>query len=351
MDLVSAPFWEAGSRADALARAGVLIASAVGASSAEETLVLVVVPAPSGEMLAVGDTVTPLLIARGSPAEILAVAGDPGGATSDTTRHAGVVANLDVAPTILRFFGVPVPDAMVGSEILAVGEPPDELHERFLDRQRIRLPVQLAVLGVILGVLIGCVAALALGTRVPVPVRSRVASLALVATATVPLLLPASVLPRLSYAVVLPTIFLGGVGIATAARLLGGPSPFRRVAVVALVWVGIVVVDGALGFPSRPTALWGSGVLDGGRFFGMTNTAGGILLGGAVLVASRVRPGWGVLLLLGAALFAGLPWTGANLGEGVGLLVAVGVWMAIALTEASVLGRILMALLTAVGGT
>jgi hypothetical protein len=350
-DLATLPGWKTQGRDEALQRAGLLIADIVTASPAEDVLVLVVAPAPSGVMLAVGDTVTPLLIARGTPDEILTGSGDRRGATSDTTRHAGVVANVDVAPTILRFFGVPVPDAMVGSEIRAEGEPPDELYERFLDRQRIRFPVQLAVLGAILAALIASVAVVAAGRRAPQGLRRTVAAFALVISAAVPVLLPASLLPSLSYQVVLLAIFLAALGVAAAARIVGGQSPFRTVAVVALVWVGIVIVDGALGFPSRVTALWGSGVLDGARFFGMTNTAGGILIGGTVLAASRLRPGWGVLLLFGAAFFAGLPWTGANLGEAVALFVAAGLWLALSLGDASVVGRMLAAVLTAAGAT
>ncbi|OEG00261.1 hypothetical protein BHF71_05655 [Vulcanibacillus modesticaldus] len=40
--------------------------------------------------------------------------------TSSTTKREGIVANIDIAPTILKFFGIDKPPVMVGREILAL---------------------------------------------------------------------------------------------------------------------------------------------------------------------------------------------------------------------------------------
>ena len=48
----------------------------------------------------------PLLMAQGSPGELLSASGPLHGLTSDTTRQDGLVANVDVAPTVLSFFGL-----------------------------------------------------------------------------------------------------------------------------------------------------------------------------------------------------------------------------------------------------
>ncbi|NLT96151.1 MAG: hypothetical protein GXW85_11615, partial [Clostridia bacterium] len=44
---------------------------------------------------------------------------EPGLATSPTTRREGIVANIDVAPTILNFFGLKIPDIMLGYPIIS----------------------------------------------------------------------------------------------------------------------------------------------------------------------------------------------------------------------------------------
>jgi hypothetical protein len=70
----------------------------------------------------------------------------------------------------------------------------------------------------------------------------------------------------------------------------------------------------------------GGSALDGVRFFGLGNSYAGVVLAGAVLVASRFAPWAGVGLIGAAALFAGLPFLGADLGGGVTLLAVSGLW-------------------------
>ncbi len=47
----------------------------------------------------------------------IAGGGFDGDLTSDSTRTAGYVLSTDIAPTILRRFGLPIPDAMNGEPI------------------------------------------------------------------------------------------------------------------------------------------------------------------------------------------------------------------------------------------
>ena len=55
----------------------------------------------------------------------------------------------------------------------------------------------------------------------------------------------------------------------------------------------------------------------------------GLLIGSCLWVAHRLRTGAGVALLVAVALFAGLPYVGANLGGGVSLFAAAGLWLAV----------------------
>ncbi len=85
-----------------------------GALSAERLLVLVISPIPSADMGARGDEVSPLLMASGTNLRLFDPVHRPHALRSDTTRQAGLVANVDIAPTILDFFGIPIPSEMDG---------------------------------------------------------------------------------------------------------------------------------------------------------------------------------------------------------------------------------------------
>src|SRR5205823_2523918 len=67
---------------------------------------------------------------------------------SDTTRRDGLVSNEDVAPTILRFFGIAMPSDMHGSpiEVVEGSGPPFTLHRKHLENRRIATPVALGTL-------------------------------------------------------------------------------------------------------------------------------------------------------------------------------------------------------------
>jgi hypothetical protein len=98
------------------------------------------------------------------------------------------------------------------------------------------------------------------------------------------------------------------------------------VAIIAGVGLAVVVLDAALGWPMGLTPFLGGSALEGVRFFGLGNPSAGIVLSGAVLVAALLRPWAGVALLLGAALFAGLPFLGADLGGGLTLFAVAALW-------------------------
>ncbi|WP_089610327.1 hypothetical protein [Dehalobacterium formicoaceticum] len=79
-----------------------------------ETMVLVVTPTPSRTGIQEKNLVTPLLLwQKGGPSGFL---------TSGTTRREGIVANTDIAPTVLDFFHIPVPDEMNGRRITILPE-------------------------------------------------------------------------------------------------------------------------------------------------------------------------------------------------------------------------------------
>ena len=112
---------------------------------------------------------------------------------------------------------------------------------------------------------------------------------------------------------------------------MGGPtSAHTAAATVAGAGAALVVVDAALGWRSLLTPLLGGSALEGSRFYGLGNSYAGLLLSGLVLLCALLPPWLGVGVLLVGALFAGAPWTGADLGGGLTLFAAAGIWWALA---------------------
>lgn len=298
-------------------------------TTAGEVLVVVVAASASDAMRARGDTVTPLVLARGSPDELLEDAPAPAGLTSETTRREGLVSNVDVAPTILEFLGVDVPEEMVGSPIMAAGEPPTDLHRRYLEWREVVTPVGLLVLGLALASLILGLA-LIFGPRQPsrrafgVLAVGGLGSVALLVT-----LVPASLLPTFSWPAVLGALAVGAGALVAIGLRVGRGSATGPVVVVTVFGLALVAADVALGWRSGATPLLGGSALDGERFFGLGNPYAGIVLSGAILGAARLRPRAGVVLIAAAALFAALPFLGADVGGAITLAVASALWYGI----------------------
>jgi hypothetical protein len=293
---------------------------AVSGSAAREVLVVAIGFPESGNDLPVA------VVASGSPDGIFSATGSPGGLTSDTTRIPGLVADVDVAATISEHLSPGHRDDSPGSPIRVEGRAPTDLYERAVDYRRVATPIGLVVLTTGIGsLLVGLVLVLLR----PLPVaEATVALLGLLAVATMVALIPASVLPSLEPGPVVPALAALGAVITISALLVGRRDHALAVAAVAGIGLGLLVLDGILGWPTEVTPLLGGGAVVGVRFFGLGNSAAGIVLSGAVLVATRLQPWAGVGLIAGAALFAGLPFLGADLGGGVTLFAAAGLWYA-----------------------
>jgi hypothetical protein len=297
--------------------------SSLAASGADQAMVIV-----AGS---VEDRPDWLALAIGPPDELLEATGSPGGLTSETTGRDGIVGGVDAVPTVLGFLA-PGPGGYAayaaesaGSPIRVEGEAPSDLYERAVEYLRVALPVGLGVLALGIGSLVVGVGVLLIGIVSPV-VRTAVAVLGLLSVALLVAMIPASVLPSLEPAVVIPSLLLLGGLLLMVALVAGRGDAARSVTVVAAAGLVILVVDGILGWPTELTPLLGGGALLGVRFTGLGNSAAGIVLAGSVLWAARLSPWAGVALLAGAALFAGLPFLGVDLGGGVSLFGATGLW-------------------------
>jgi len=306
------------------------IRSTVEASNADRVLVVVASTIPSPEMWAANDELHPIVVAEGAPADLFTDEGAQGSLTSDSTRRDGVVTDLDVVPTIAAFNGVEPPADAAGAPIEIIeGPPPFELHERYLAQRRLYVPIGTAAGIYVTLVGLAGVAALALGRRVPERPRRSVGwaclSIAMLATS----LLAAGHLPDLTYAAVVPFVAL----VTVFGTLAFAPLERRDVLLVP-AGIGIAVLaylalEAALSWTAALTPFVGGSELDGGRFYGLPNAFIGLLIGACLWVGHRLRTSAGVALLVAAALFAGLPYLGSNLGGGVSLFAAAGLWLAV----------------------
>jgi hypothetical protein len=309
---------------------GALLATIPGQSRA---LLMVVTPSPSSSMTRVGDEVTPLVMAEGPANEVLTPAGPIQALTSDTTRRDGLVANVDVAPTILQFFGIPIPSEMDGQPIRRDGHVDlFALHRLHLEQRHIRLPIQLGELGFVslLGIIgIPLLVALAVRGSLPTRVAATMRYATLCGAAFGIVLLAGGLLPRLTWSLVIPYVVVATAALATVSLVWRRRDPMAPFAFLGVVGVVFIVVEGLLGGRAFAVPLLGGTMFDGVRFYGLPNAFISILLGSALLTAAMLEPVPGFLVLFGMGLFAGLPPMGADIGGSITLFAAAGLWWAL----------------------
>jgi hypothetical protein len=311
-------------------RVATTIEETVTASRAHRVLVIVASTSPSADMRSSKDELNPLIVAEGPPGELFAGNGQEGSITSDSTHRDGIVTDLDVMPTIAAFLGIDPPAEMTGSVIeISPGPPPFDLHERYLAQRRMYVPIGTAG-GIYLAIVgLGAIAILALGRRVPQILRRVFGWGCLSVAALATGLLAAGHLPELTYATVIPFVAL----VTVFGTLAFAPLEHRDVLLIP-AGIGIAVlayfaVEAILAWTAALTPFVGGSELDGGRFYGLPNVFIGLLIGASLWITHRLRTVAGFGLLAGVALFAGLPYLGANLGGGVSLFAAAGLWLAI----------------------
>jgi hypothetical protein len=104
-----------------------------------------------------------------------------------------------------------------------------------------------------------------------------------------------------------------------------GPAPTT---IGALVLLGFLV-EAATGWSGQLLSFLGASLLDGGRFYGLSNALIGLLVGAAMFVAWRLPRSWAVALLLATGVFAGFPMLGSNVGGATTAFAAAGLWWGI----------------------
>ena len=302
------------------------------ASEDRPSLVLITSPAPSPKMDLIGDEVTPVFLGMGRGPESLGIAASPevSALTSDSTRQDGLVSNVDVAPTILDFFGIPIPSEMEGNPIRVVDDGDVVgLHRLHLEQRRIRIPIQIGMLVFLLAIVVLTVGASltarvrGLGPEASAVLRFLVLSVVALYLVT----LAGGLLPRLTYAVVIPFVVVATLGLAALAVGARWPGTFGPFMFLAAVGLSFVIVDATFfGGRAFRVPLIGGTMFDGARFYGLPNAFTALVLAAAVLLAVPLEPFAGFALIFTTGLMVGFPRLGADIGGSITLFAASGLW-------------------------
>jgi len=313
-----------------LTGAGALLRRDLADRSGSPVLVVVIGVSVSPAMAERGDEVTPLVMARGDPVRLFRPSGPLRTLSSDTTREDGLVANVDVAPTILGFFGMPNPSDMDGLAISVTDAPaPFALHRRHLEHRRTRLAVWLSLLAFVVAAGLLGIAVVATSWRrgaVPAALGPPMRFVSLTGAAVMVAIAVGGTLPHLTYAWVFPFLILFPPALAWLSLAAGSRDPFGPFTFLGVIGLAVLALDAILGWRALRVPLYGGTMFDGVRFYGLPNVFIPLLLGSALFVARTMEPFRGFLLLVAAGLFAGFPSLGADVGGAITLFVAAGAW-------------------------
>jgi hypothetical protein len=275
-------------------------------------------------------------VADGRDGELLwtAVAGLAGGGgrelTSRTTKERGLIAAIDIAPTILARLGVrPIPAGVRGAAIETGGKLDSASLRSLMSRLRVIGGRRLKAFGLLLAAWALLLLLSAPGPRARA-LAMRVGALG-VLWAPLAVLLPAAVEPGAAAEYAMITATCLGLG-ALTDRLLPWP---RALIAPALVTVIALVIDALAGTQLLMRALLGPDPALGARFYGIGNE---LKSGLAVLVLAAVaaalypaaRGRRAVVAMALAGVLLALVEGSARIGAGVGGVILVGVSFAVA---------------------
>lgn len=282
----------------------------------DRATILLIGPAPGNQDFEAGRRLTPVALWEQGR--------KPGLLTSATTRRAGLIANIDVAPSVLAYFNLPQPATMLGRPMMSLshGSPLAELGA--LERRAVANFYQRPfVIRVYIVYLIAVLALAVVAFWRPLCV-SRWLNFLLPAGATVPLtflvmatLPPQSLLVTLEMSVLFTVLFVAGF-----TRLTGSGS--GALVLSAFCTVLLLTWDLLHGQRLVASSLLGYCYVSGARYYGLGNEYMGVFLGAGLTLAAYLLdhhrlPAWSASLFLFFLLVAGSFLMGAtSLGSNAG---------------------------------
>ncbi len=284
----------------------------------ERDLLLVISPTPSSHVSRMRSNLTPLL-AWGKGLE-------PGIITSPTTRRKGIVTNLDLAPTLLSFFGLEESPLFPGRTLASLPDEVDwswlqELHTGIINTASWRpVVIKVFVFSQIMVLALFLINLLFSSSWLRTLLDYLILALFLVPSGLLLIsLIPVFTLEFLSL-VLLIYLLLGTLFLSYFIS-----TPHHRLAALCWITVLLIISDLALGAPLNKSSILGYDPIIGARFYGLGNEYMGILVGatlmGVVIIHALIFKEKDretllvpALIYLLVTLFLSLPFLGANLG-------------------------------------
>lgn len=265
------------------------------------------------------------------PVATLGLGGTPGGRlTSQTTHTDGVVAGIDIPPTVLGHLGLNVPGAVKGQAITAEpGRDADALRT-LTERLRVVLPRRLPALWTLMGAWVALLlAAMLVADRRGLRWALRAGPLAVVWLPCV-LLATAALAPSRTVELLLAAALALALG-ALTDRLVGWP---RAPMVPAFAGLAVYTADLAFGSPLVIRSLLGPNPLFGARFYGIGNEleatlAALLLIAVGAALTGRGRSRAAVAAFAGGGLALALVVGAGRLGADVGGVITIGAGAAV----------------------
>jgi hypothetical protein len=267
----------------------------------------------------------------------------PGLVTSATTRRAGLVANIDLAPTMLQHLEAPLPASLRNGSAIVT-----EARGRFVLARAVELDVKgqqadafrywgLPVFWAFQAALVP----LLLFGRLPGKPRLQAglfAALMGLPVATYFVAAAPAHWPTPALLAVTALLALGGgVALLPAHRTPGHMA--KRIAAVAALTLAVGLGEVLIGAPLHPRMLLGYALGFGGRFYGIANEPAGLLIAAAVLTLGALpmlralrsvgAPVRGLLIAVVVAATVGVlaaPQLGAKAGCTAASVVSLGAW-------------------------
>jgi hypothetical protein len=245
-------------------------ATSIGKSLLPDDKLLILTQAPSLENQKEKKLLTPVLLWDRSTTGVL---------HSETTRHPGIIANIDVAPTILSWFKMAPPPSMKGKP-MAIGPSINLIKEGtrifqvFANRTKVLYPYAFYIVFTVLFALL----------FIFLKKKGRFIEISLLSLLLIPtMLLFEPLLPFLSPWKV---VFLIGGGSWLLAWWMGSWGFNKALLGAALFsWIPIFV-DGLFGAPLMSHSYLGYDPVIGARFYGIGNEYMGVVLGSVLLSVS-----------------------------------------------------------------
>ena len=257
----------------------------------------------------------------------IGVAGDGfhGNLTSDSTRTDGYVLSTDVAPTILRHFGIPVPSAMSGQPIRAEGAVDPAAIESLVERMDVISSRRGPVIGLnVVAWLVALLVVALLSRRRWARPAVRVVGLAIVYLPLV-LLLGAAFEPGEAAERLLVLLASPLLAALTLLALRG----YRALAVASALTVLAYAIDAIAGSPLTSLSLLGPNPGLGVRFYGIGNELEALLAvlvvagtgAGLTAFAGRASARSGAIVFVVVGLLAAFVFAAGRFGTDVGAAI------------------------------